>query len=185
MGADPTRGVVTWLRRGARRHMATAVTVAGLLLSGGACARRATGGVVWSAPGDAQPPTAAVSVAVVTLPDALLGTFEDDYGSRYALAPDRFVHGAHSVYHIVEWHAAEQFFVAQNAAENPSDGGQWTRVDWLTFTDQGPFGWGYCFTAYRAATREAARATPPADRRAPRSGCHGFPFSRMRRVASP
>jgi hypothetical protein len=155
------------------------VTVAGLLLSGTACASRATGGV-----GRAERTRPAIApTADAQPPDALRGTFEDDYGSRYELSAERFVHGTRSVYHIVEWHVAERFFVAQNAAENPSDGGLWTRIDWLTFTDQGPFGWGYCFTTYRAATREAARDTPPADRRAPRSGCNGFPFSRMRRAS--
>lgn len=116
-------------------------------------------------------------------PAALLGAFTDDYGSRYRVTSERFEHLPRSVYLIAEWNAAERYFLAQNAASNPSEGGLWTRVDWLEFTDQGPYTWGFCLTAYRAASREAARATTPADRSAPRLGCNGFPFTRMQRVA--
>ena len=77
----------------------------------------------------------------------------------------------------------ERYFVAQNDAANPSDGGLWTRIDWMPLTNMAPYSWGFCMTAYRAATRELARATPPPNPATPRTGCNGFPFSRMRPAA--
>jgi predicted Fe-S protein YdhL (DUF1289 family) len=127
----------------------------------------------------------APAVALAVPPTALLGAFQDDYGSRYEVTAARFVHGRSSEYLITEWNVAERYFLAQNAPTNPADGGRWTRVDWVEFTDQGPFRWGYCFSAFRERTQAAARAVPSADRSAPRSGCHGFPFSRMQRVGPP
>ena len=123
-----------------------------------------------------------VAPPAVAPPAALLGDFTDDYGGRYTITRERLTHGERSVYRIVEWHVAEQFLIAQNAETNPAHAGSWTRIDWLPFSDQGPFTWGYCFTVYDAPTREAARAATAADRRSPRSGCNGFPFSRMQRV---
>lgn len=120
------------------------------------------------------------TVVPTDAPGALLGTFTDDYGSQYRITPERFEHLPRSVYLIAEWNVSERYFLAQNAAGNPTDGGLWTRVDWLEFSDQGPYGWGFCLTAYRAESREAARAVPAADRATARSGCNGFPFTRMR-----
>lgn len=142
-------------------------------------------GAIMGAAGTACRPVLAPAPAApgaAAPPSALLGRFADDYGGRYTITPDRFTHGERRAYRIVEWHAAEQFLVARNPGGDPEHAGSWTRIDWLPFTDQGPFTWGYCFTVYDAPTREAALAAPPADRRSPRSGCNGFPFSRMRRV---
>jgi hypothetical protein len=152
----------------------TIVLLAGALV-GAACARGRA--VVRDAP-EANKPVSGTAAA----PALLLGTFRDDYGGRYTITRDRLMHGERSVYAIVEWHVAERFLIAQNATSNPAQGGLWTRIDWLPFTDQGSFTWGYCFTVFDAPTREAARSAPAADRRSPRSGCNGFPFSRMQRV---
>ncbi len=163
-------------RHGAARQVAQLLLVACAL----GCAPR--GAPPAGAPPVAPPSRSTASGAATAVPAALLGTFEDDYGSRYQVTTERFVHQPKSVYHIVEWNVSERYFLARNAAENPSDGGTFARVDWVAFTDQGPFSWGYCFSAYREPTLEAARAAPPADRAAPRAGCNGFPFSRMRRI---
>ncbi len=124
-----------------------------------------------------------VTVTPTDAPAALLGAFTDDYGSHYRVTAERFEQLPRSAYLIAEWNAVERYFLAQNAASNPSDGGLWTRVDWLEFTDQGAYGWGFCLTAYRAPSREVARAVPAADRETARSGCNGFPFTRMQRVS--
>lgn len=115
-----------------------------------------------------------------TPPALLLGDFEDDYGNAFRLSADRFEQLPSGRFQIVEWQVREQYFIAQNDAANPGDAGLWTRIDWMPLEGMSPYVWGFCMTAYRAATAEAARATPPADRSAPRVGCNGHPFSRMR-----
>lgn len=119
-------------------------------------------------------------VGAPTTAPTLLGTWHDDYGSSYVISDTLLVHQPRSRYRIVEWHRAEQFLIAQNAADHPSDPGLWTRLDWRRFEGMPPYTWGFCLTAYRAPSAEAARATPPADRANPRTGCNGHPLTRMR-----
>lgn len=115
-------------------------------------------------------------------PPLLLGRFVDDYGNTFAISPTRFDQEPRGRFHIVEWNPREQFLIARNDSSNVSDAGRWTRIDWLLLPDMAPYTWGFCLTTYRSATREEARATEPPDRRAPRTGCNGYPFSRMRRA---
>ena len=65
---------------------------------------------------------------------------------------------------IVEWHVAEQYLIAQNAPDDPTAPGRWTRIDWVELDGMPPFRWGFCLTEYQAPSRDAARATPPASR---------------------
>ncbi len=116
-------------------------------------------------------------------PTALVGAYEDDYGGVYRITADSWRHGATAVYDVVAWHADSQYVVARNAPGNPSAPNQWTRIDWMPLTDMLPYTWAFCFTAYDAPTRRAAETTPAAVRATPRSGCNGFPFSRMKRRA--
>ncbi|MBX9929085.1 MAG: hypothetical protein K2X99_09250 [Gemmatimonadaceae bacterium] len=106
----------------------------------------------------------------------------DDYENSFTVTSERFEQHPRARYHIVEWNVTESFFIAQNDSTNPTDGGKWTRVDWMPFTGMEPYRWGFCLTAYRSPTREGARATPSADRTRPRTGCNGYPFSRMKRT---
>lgn len=115
-------------------------------------------------------------------PPSLVGEFRDDYGNQFHVSDSLFVQLPRLRYHVVEWNLEERYLLARNAEDNPSDRGLWTRIDWMAFTDMAPYTWGFCLTAYRAATAAAARATPPPDRTMPRTGCNGFPFSRMRRA---
>ena len=114
-------------------------------------------------------------------PAELIGEFEDDYGNAFSISDTLFFQLPRARYHIVEWNSAEQYVIARNGEGNPGDGGLWTRIDWMAFSGMEPFTWGFCLTAYRAPSSEAARATPAAVRATPRTGCNGFPFSRMRR----
>jgi len=107
------------------------------------------------------------------------GTFMDDYGNTFAISRTRFDQQPHGRFHLVEWHVDSQFVIARNDAGNTSDGGAWTRIDWMPL-DMAPYTWAFCFTAWKAPSREAARNTPAADRVHPRTGCNGRPFSRMR-----
>lgn len=115
-------------------------------------------------------------------PAEVLGQFVDDYGNAFNISAQLFEQLPHGRFHIVEWNVAERFFIAQNDSANSSDAGRWTRVDWMPFENMAPFTWGFCLTAYRAASREEARATPAANRATPRTGCNGYPFSRMKRT---
>ncbi|HRN52513.1 MAG TPA: hypothetical protein PK788_03405 [Gemmatimonadaceae bacterium] len=113
-------------------------------------------------------------------PALVIGRFVDDYDIRYEVTPTTFRHGSRTRYRIAEWHVRERFFVAQ---QEPDSTGRapWVRVDWMEFSGMPPYTWGYCFTVYGATTAAAARTAAPANRETPRTGCGGFPFSRMRR----
>jgi hypothetical protein len=117
------------------------------------------------------PPTAA---------PLLLGEFVDDYGNAFRITAAAWLQLPHGRFHIRQWHAAEQFLIAENDRANPEAGGRWTRIDWMPLSGMAPYTWAFCFTAYDAPSAAAARAAPPVRRETPRTGCNGYPFSRMR-----
>jgi hypothetical protein len=84
-------------------------------------------------------------------------------------------------FHIIRWNLSKQYLIAKNDVHNPGDGGQYTRIDFMQFTDMEPWKWGYCLTAYNAKTDAEAEATAAADREHPKKGCNGYPFSRMKK----
>lgn len=43
-----------------------------------------------------------------------------------------------------------------------------------------PYTWGYCYSAYNAPSAAVAETVSVANRAIPRTGCNGYPFSRMR-----
>jgi hypothetical protein len=114
-------------------------------------------------------------------PAWMLGAFEDDYGSRHAISAERWTQEAYASYHVVRWDAEGRSLIARNDAANPSDGGRWTRIDWVRLEGMEPYGWAYCIVTWNAATAAEAEAVPAADRAAPRTGCGGHPFTRMKR----
>jgi len=132
--------------------------------------------------GCAHLPGARTSASAPLPAGVMRGRFLDDYGNAFEISDTLFAQMPHGRFHLVEWHVDEQFVVARNDAANEHDPGQWTRIDWMVLTDMAPYTWGLCLTAYRAPTRKAARETPPPDRTTPRTGCNGYPFSRMRPV---
>ena len=113
--------------------------------------------------------------------DGRVGEFEDDYGITYRITPTEWVQNPGTKYHIVAWNRDARFLVARNDTGNPEDGGLWTRIDWMEFEDMKPWQWGFCLTEYRAASADDAARAAAADRDNPRTGCRGFPFSRMKR----
>lgn len=126
-------------------------------------------------------------------PEWLLGTFEDDYGNRYTISRDTWVQEPDVVYEVERWIGSQAFVLARNGSGNASDAGLWTRIDWVDLRTRedaaaSPAGtesewpWGFCISTWNAATLADARATETADRAEPRTGCGGFPFSRMRRI---
>ncbi|MEM1125436.1 MAG: hypothetical protein AAGI71_02205 [Bacteroidota bacterium] len=114
-------------------------------------------------------------------PPLLLGTFEDDYGIAYSISAARWHQHPNATYRIVQWDLEGRYLIAQNDEANPSDGGLWTRIDWITLSDMPPYEWAFCLSAYNAPTAEEAERTVLANRDTPRTGCNGYPFSRMRR----
>lgn len=113
-------------------------------------------------------------------PPELLGQFADDYGDVYQVSREQWLQSGNGRYRIVEWNSAQQYLIAQNDSANRTDAGRWTRIDWLSLQGMAPYGWGFCMTAWNAPSRDSARATAPAKRDIPRTGCGGFPFTRMR-----
>ena len=112
---------------------------------------------------------------------SLLGNFTDDYQIRYTITERSFTQHPGVKYNLLSYNQKEQYFIAQNDAGNVSDGGLYTRIDIMRFSNMEPWRWGFCLTAYQAPSRQAAIQTAAADRSNPKKGCGGYPFSRMKR----
>lgn len=113
-------------------------------------------------------------------PTLLVGDFEDDYGNRFTISSEVWLQRPRSRYSVVSWVPSRQYLIARNHPDNPSSAGLWTRIHWLELEGTPPWRWGFCLSAYSAASREVAEATDVVDRSDPRTGCNGWPFSRMR-----
>lgn len=119
-----------------------------------------------------------VSGPVGVPPAWMLDRFRDDYGSTHIITDAYWQHGTKNRYHIVKWNPARQYAIARNDAANAGERGRFTRIDWMML-DLAPYRWAFCFTVYDAPSAEAAEKTRPADRTRPRTGCGGYPFTRM------
>jgi len=117
-----------------------------------------------------------------SLPAFLKGTFEDDYGIQYTINDTLWIQLPGAKYHIINCDTTEQYLLVQNDKANKTDGGLFTRIDYMNFKGMEPYRWGFCLTIYNAGTPEKAKATIIADKKNPKTGCSGFPFSRMKRM---
>ncbi|MEL6614233.1 MAG: hypothetical protein AAFQ43_00770 [Bacteroidota bacterium] len=119
-------------------------------------------------------------------PQMLLGSFEDDYDLAYTISTRTWKQRPGGLYHIARWRGSPSggYLIAQNDSSNAADGGRWTRIDWVALPDMAPYEWAFCLSTYDAPTAAAAESSRVARPEAPRTGCNGFPFSRMRRVSS-
>ncbi len=115
-------------------------------------------------------------------PGLVIGEFEDDYGGRFTITASEWFQHPSNRYQVIKWNPEGQYVIARNAAANPSAAAQWARIDWLTLSGMPPYEWAFCFGAFAAPSAAAAEATQIARRDTPRTGCNGFPFSRMRRI---
>lgn len=115
-----------------------------------------------------------------TIPSFLKGHFIDDYGIGYDINDTLWTQLPNAKYHIVSCDTTAQFLLVQNDANNPSEAGFYTRIDYMSFKDLMPFKWGFCLTVYNAKTLKDAEIKSKADRKNPKKGCNGFPFSRMK-----
>jgi hypothetical protein len=119
-----------------------------------------------------------------TMPTWAKGNFEDDYGIRYNINDSLWTQLPKTRYHILKSNSEEQYLIARNDDKNPSDGGLYTRIDYVTFNNMEPYLWGFCLSVYNAKSDSLAETSYKADRQNPRKGCNGFPFSRMKKVKS-
>lgn len=117
-----------------------------------------------------------------TTPVLFKGEFEDDYGIHYRISDTLWIQYPSTKYHIISWNEKEQYILARNDDGNPGDRGLFTRIDYMQFTNMEPFIWGFCLTNFNAITLEDAKSTASADRKNPKKGCGGFPFSRMKKL---
>ena len=116
------------------------------------------------------------------VPDLIRGSFVDDYQVPHVITDSTWTLGSRDRYHIVLSNDSAHYLIAQNDSGNTSDPGKWTRIDWMVLP-MPPYEWAFCLIEYKAESRTLAEANTGADREHPRSGCNGFPFSRMRRAA--
>lgn len=117
-----------------------------------------------------------------SIPVMLQGKFTDDYGIHYQVTDTLWTQLPNVKYHIIKWNTAEQYLLARNDDTNPGEPGLYTRIDYMNFSNMAPFLWGFCLTIYDAKTIEEAETKIKADRKYPKKGCNGYPFSRMKRV---
>jgi hypothetical protein len=115
-------------------------------------------------------------------PAFAVGNFVDDYKITYSITDSVWIQYPNTRYEIIKWNPEKQYLIAKNASDNKVDANKYTRIDYMTFSGMEPFLWGFCLTAYKAATDQLAEATAEADRQHPKIGCNGYPFSRMKRV---
>lgn len=112
-------------------------------------------------------------------PSFILGDYQDDYGITYTISDTLWLQHPSAKYHILEWAPEDKYFIAQNDTSNPSGGGLFTRIDWIELDGMSPYTWAFCMSAYNAESAEVAASVNIADRTVPKTGCNGFPFSRM------
>jgi hypothetical protein len=116
----------------------------------------------------------------VNIPAVFTGNFTDDYGIRYSISDSVWVQHPGIKYYLLQYDSTGQYFIAKNANTNPSEGGLYTRIDVMQFSNMAPWQWGFCLAEYKAKTIEEAISRQTADRGNPRKGCNGYPFSRMK-----
>ncbi|HOU53129.1 MAG TPA: LIC_13355 family lipoprotein [Myxococcota bacterium] len=106
----------------------------------------------------------------------IAGRWVDDWGGRHVILDGSWEMVGMAFFHILEFHNDGRWIVAQNDLRNDWSPGLFSRFDW-TVTEAGLW---YCQTAFAAATREEAAATPAADPTDPATGgCGGFPWTRL------
>ena len=117
-----------------------------------------------------------------TPPTMMLGSFVDDYGIGHRIGAEEWLQRPDTRYRVVAWHAEAQYLIARNDAGNRADPGKWTRIDWIALPGMPPWEWAFCLSAWNAPTQADAERADIARRDTPKTGCNGYPFSRMRRV---
>jgi hypothetical protein len=126
------------------------------------------------------PAKAVHAASTQRMPAMLKGNFVDDYDIHYTVNDSLFFMLPKAKYHILRWDTAGQYFIARNDMANPSEKGLYSRIDYMYFEHMEPWKWGFCLTVYDAPDDKTAETQAIADRKNPRKGCNGYPFSRMK-----
>lgn len=116
------------------------------------------------------------------LPGYMIGGFSDDYENQYTISDSVFLMGSTTIIHILEWDEEKQFFIGQNDSSNTYDPLQFSRIDWIELSEMEPFTWAFCMSAYKAPSADSARATNTTNPVSPKTGCNGYPYSRMKPI---
>jgi hypothetical protein len=125
-------------------------------------------------------PVAPAGASATVLPVSLIGDFVDDYDYRYTITAQEWRQLPRSRHHIVRVDAAGQYLVARNDSSNRTAPNKWMRIDWVALEGMAPYTWGYCYSTWQAPTEAAAETVKVVRRDTPRTGCNGYPFTRMR-----
>jgi len=111
----------------------------------------------------------------IALPDYLIGDFTDDYDIQYTITDTTWIQWPHFEMNIVEIDTAEMYILGYDTGDST-----FTRVDYMPFENQGDFKWGFCYSSYEEKNKAEAMIGVSANRQAHKTGCNGFPFSRMK-----
>jgi hypothetical protein len=114
----------------------------------------------------------------------MIGEFQDDYGDRHTITTGEWLQRPRNRFHILRWAPGARFLIAQNDSTNRGGRGRWTRIDWLRLDGMPPYEWAFCFSAYDAPSAAAAESVTIAKPETPKTGCNGYPYTRMRRIAA-
>jgi hypothetical protein len=115
------------------------------------------------------------------LPKFMLGEFEDDYGAEYRIDEKLFHLLPNDRYHILSVNQAEGYLVLQNDSLNTYAPSLFTRIDYQRLKKMKPYEWAFCYSSYEAANVQDAIKNVNTQKADLRTGCNGFPFSRMKR----
>ena len=114
--------------------------------------------------------------------NSMLGKFVDDYGIKYTITESVWIQESLNTHHIVKWNVEEGYLIAKNDSINVDERGLYSRIDFMRFMNQGDYKWGYCLTSFDAKTSLEAEKHVAPNRKKPKVGCNGFPFSRMKEI---
>jgi hypothetical protein len=118
-------------------------------------------------------------------PAYVLGSFVDDYGGHHTISTNEWRQGDDDRYRIVRWNADARYLIAENNSSSPASLGRWTRIDWVRLDGIPPYTWAFCFSAFQVKTAAAAESSVVAKTDIARTGCNGYPFTRMRAATGP
>jgi hypothetical protein len=115
----------------------------------------------------------------------MIGDFADDYGSHYHITPDTWLQLPVAEYRIERWDTERRYLIAQVVDTAAGAAARWARIDWVELPGMAPYTWAYCYSTWDAPSAAAAESVSVAHPETPKTGCNGFPYSRMQPATSP
>lgn len=111
------------------------------------------------------------------LPSALIGNFIDDYNIEYSISDSVWIQYPDFEMNIIMIDTTEMYIIGYDTADS-----SYTRIDYMSFEHMGDYKWGFCYTAYDKKEYSETLVVDSVNRKTPKTGCSGFPFSRMKRT---